>query len=153
MRFGNVYGERQDPAQGAVIARFCDQAIRGVPFEVFGTGDATRDYVYDADAVAATLSGARRERLNYPVYNVGGGQEISVRQLARAIAIVVGEDPDNVDVKISSARPGEVMRSFLDISRAKADKIIQVLTPLEVGIGATLQWRRASERPRRNDDD
>ncbi|MDQ2815220.1 MAG: NAD-dependent epimerase/dehydratase family protein [Actinomycetota bacterium] len=63
LRFGNVYGERQDPAQGAVIARFCDQAIRGVPFEVFGTGDATRDYVYVADVVAATLSVSSSTRM------------------------------------------------------------------------------------------
>ncbi len=94
--------------QGAVIARFCDQAIRGAPFEVFGTGDATRDYVYVADAVAAILSVARREKLNYSVYNIGGGQEISVHQLARAIAIAVGEEPDDVDIRISPARPGEV---------------------------------------------
>lgn len=142
LRFGNVYGARQDPARGAVVARFCEQAIRGSQFEIFGTGKATRDYLYVADAVAASFQAAQRKRLRYCVYNVSSGRETSVRELAGMIAVLAGHATGNLDVRVVEARPGEVSRSCLDISRARDDGIIGTLTPLDTGLNATLAWMR-----------
>jgi UDP-glucose 4-epimerase len=142
LRFGNVYGARQDPARGAVVARFCEQAIRGAEFEIFGTGKATRDYLYVGDAVGASFQAAQRERLRYCVYNVSSGRETSVRELASMITGLAGHATSKVSVRVLEARPGEVSRSCLDISRARRDGIIGTLTPLDAGITATLAWMR-----------
>jgi UDP-glucose 4-epimerase len=147
LRFGNVYGARQDPAHGAVVARFCDQAVRGAEFEIFGSGDATRDYVYVTDAVAASLTAGRREQLNYCVYNVSSGQETSVRQLAHVVASAAGRASENMSIKICPARPGEVLRSCLDISRARNEGIMSHPTSFDTGIDATLAWRRTTVVP------
>jgi UDP-glucose 4-epimerase len=144
LRFGNVYGPRQDPARGAVIARFCEQAVRGAEFEIFGTGKATRDYLYVGDAVAASFQAAQRDRLRYCVYNVSSGEETSVRELASVVAGLAGHADDNLNVVLLETRPGEVSRSCLDISRARDDGIVGALTPLDVGITATLAWMRTS---------
>jgi UDP-glucose 4-epimerase len=144
LRFGNVYGPRQDPARGAVVARFCEQAIRGTEFEIFGTGKATRDYLYVGDAVAASFQAGQRERLRYCAYNVSSGQETSVRELAGTIAGLTGHPNGNLNVKVLEARPGEVSRSCLDVSRARDDGIIGTLTPLDTGVNATLAWMRTS---------
>jgi len=144
LRFGNVYGTRQDPARGAVVARFCEQAIRGAEFEIFGTGEATRDYLYVADAVAATFEAAQREHPRYCVYNIGSGQETSVRQLASIIAKLTGRAAESLNLRILQARPGEVLRSCLDISRARDDGVVGTVTPLDIGIKATLDWLRMS---------
>lgn len=146
LRFGNVYGPRQDPAQGAVVARFCDQAVRGTEFEIFGTGDATRDYVYVADVVAASLEAGRREQLRHCVYNIGSGQEISVRELAHAVAIIAGHVSENPNIGMRPARSGEVLRSSLDISRARNEGILCIPTSLYCGIGATLAWSRTTQQ-------
>jgi len=145
LRFGNVYGPRQDPARGAVVARFCEQAVRGAEFEIFGTGKATRDYLYVGDAVAASFQAAQRERLRYCVYNVSSGREISVHELASLITGLAGPAAGHLNVKVLDARPGEVSRSCLDISRARDDGIIGTLTALDAGITATLAWMRTSQ--------
>ena len=107
LRFGNVYGARQDPAHGAVVARFCDQAVRGPEFEIFGTGDATRDYVYVAEAVAASLTAGQRGQLNYCIYNVSSGQETSVRQLAHLVAVAAGRASGNMNIKCFQLAPAK----------------------------------------------
>jgi UDP-glucose 4-epimerase len=144
LRFGNVYGPRQDPARGAVVARFCEQAIRGSEFEIYGTGEATRDYLYVGDAAVASFQAAQRERLRYCVYNVSSGRETSVRELASMITGLAGHAAGNLNVRLLEARPGEVSRSCLDISRGRDDGIIGTLTPLDAGLTATLTWMRTS---------
>ena len=64
LRYGNVYGPRQDPTGDAgVIARFCDRAINGEQPLVFGDGRQTRDYVYVADIVSANVAAASVDAL------------------------------------------------------------------------------------------
>jgi len=108
LRFGNVYGPRQDPhGDAGVIAIFAGAAAEGRPVTVFGDGSQTRDYVYVADVVsgflAAADSGATGE------INIGTGVETSVRELAEAFG---------VEMRFVPARTGEVARSCLDVSRA-----------------------------------
>jgi UDP-glucose 4-epimerase len=142
LRFGNVYGARQDPARGAVVARFCEQVIRNSALEIFGPGDATRDYLYVADAVAVTLEVGRRARLKHSVYNVSSGRETSVRQLARAVAVAAGRSAENVEIRMLPARPGEVSRNCLNTSRAREEGLMCLPTTLDSGIRATLDWMR-----------
>ena len=61
LRYGNVYGPRQDPlGEAGVIAIFCGKLADGGPPTVYGDGTQTRDYVYVGDVVAANLAARRR---------------------------------------------------------------------------------------------
>src|SRR4029453_7977313 len=76
LRFGNVYGPRQNPqGEAGVWAIFFTRLPKGKRPPIFGDGSLTRDYVFVRDTVAATLAAQARDG---GVYNVGTGQEISV---------------------------------------------------------------------------
>jgi UDP-glucose 4-epimerase len=94
LRYGNVYGPRQDPRGDAgVIAIFCDKVLAGERPTVFGDGTQTRDYVFVGDITAANIAAAQAPQLRHGVYNVGSGQEITVLELAASIAEAAGVDP------------------------------------------------------------
>lgn len=147
LRYGNVYGPRQDPAGDAgVIAIFCDRVLRGEPPTVFGDGGQTRDYVAVGDIVAANLAAAAVVDPPHEVYNVGTGREVSVLDLVAAVADAAGTDPAGFAPRMRPARPGEVRRSCLDVTRARADLGLPEPTSLARGLARTLDWVRSVDR-------
>lgn len=141
LRYGNVYGPRQDPSGDAgVIARFCDRALAKERPVVFGDGTQTRDYVFVGDVVAANLATAAAPSLPHPVYNVGSGVEVSVLELVAAVAAAAGIPAADFAPELRPARAGEVLRSCLDVARARADLDLPAPTPLTSGLAATLDW-------------
>ena len=84
LRFGNVYGPRQDPlGEAGVIAIFCGKLETGGQPTVFGDGRQTRDYIYVDDVVRACMLAAG-SNVNGS-YNVGRGEEVSVLDLVEAL--------------------------------------------------------------------
>ena len=143
LRYGNVYGPRQDPRGDAgVIAIFCDRVLAGRRPTVYGDGRQTRDYVFVADITAANLATARASELTHDVYNVGTGTEISVLELAGSVAVAAGADPAEFAPQFAPARPGELDRSCLDITRARHDLGLSPPIPLADGLSRTLDWVR-----------
>ncbi len=119
LRYGNVYGPRQDVhGEAGVVAIFCGHLIDGTAPTVFGDGGQTRDWVDVADVVAANLSAADSE-ITGPV-NIGHGQETPVIALLDALREVAPDRP-LADPIFAPDRPGEVRRSCLDITRARAE--------------------------------
>jgi UDP-glucose 4-epimerase len=119
LRYGNVYGPRQDVhGEAGVVAIFCGHLIDGTAPTVFGDGGQTRDWVDVADVVAANLLAADAT-LTGPV-NIGHGQETSVRDLIQALDDVSPGRP-LADPTFEPERPGEVRRSCLDVTRARAE--------------------------------
>src|SRR5215217_9489381 len=75
LRYGNVYGPRQDPlGEAGVIAIFCGRLMSDERPTIFGDGRQTRDYVFVADIVAANLAAASHPEA-HGVYNIGTGRE------------------------------------------------------------------------------
>lgn len=143
LRYGNVYGPRQDPRGDAgVIAIFCDRVLAGRSPIVYGDGRQTRDYVFVADITAANLAAAGATEPAHDVYNVGAGTEITVLELARAVATAAGVDPTTFAPTFAPGRPGELDRSCLDVTRARRDLGLPPPTPLSDGLRHTLQWVR-----------
>ena len=144
LRYGNVYGPRQDPrCDAGVIAIFCDRVLAGRRPTVYGDGRQTRDYVFVADIVAANLATARAVVPAHREYNVGTGTEVTVLELARAVAAAAGVDPVDFEPDFVPARPGELLRSCLDITRARSDLGLPPPTPLPEGLARTLDWVRS----------
>jgi UDP-glucose 4-epimerase len=116
LRYGNVYGPRQDPlGEAGVIAIFCGCLATGERPKIFGDGSQTRDYVYVGDVVAANLAAAASD-VTGPI-NIGTQRETSVLDLVdllRELSGVTDFAPD-----LAPARLGELARSCLDVSRAR----------------------------------
>lgn len=144
LRYGNVYGPRQDPRGDAgVIAIFCDRVLRGVSPTIYGDGSQTRDFVFVADIVEANLGAADATTLRHREYNVGTGTEVSVLELVAAVAAAAGGDSGWLAAEFRPARAGELLRSCLDVRRAHAELQLPAPTPIAEGLGLTLDWMRS----------
>lgn len=150
LRYGNVYGPRQDPTGDAgVIARFCERALVRDRPTVFGDGLQTRDYVFVRDIVDANIAAAS-VTTHHDKINVGTGSEVSVLQLIEAVAEAAGLHPTDFEPEFLPERAGEVRRSCLDVSLARSELGLVESTPLSAGLRPTLEWvARASADRRR----
>jgi UDP-glucose 4-epimerase len=140
LRYGNVYGPRQDPhGEAGVVAIFLGRLARGERPEVFGDGTQTRDYVYVADVVDATLAASTRAA---GVFNVGTGAETSVLELLDACTRAAGVDAEPV---FAPPRAGELQRSVLDPTLAERELGFRARTALGEGLSATWEFVRRAE--------
>jgi UDP-glucose 4-epimerase len=138
LRYGNVYGPRQDPAtEAGVIAIFTEALLRGRRPVIFGDGTQVRDFVYAGDVARANLLALGRD-LPEPVH-IGTGTGISVNELAAVLAEAVGVHTDPV---YGPPVPGEVHRIVLDVHRAERLLGWRARVPLEEGLRRTVEWFR-----------
>src|SRR4051794_30985933 len=141
LRYGNVYGERQDPlGEAGVIAIFCGKLLNGERPTVYGTGEQTRDYVYVGDVVAANLAAAESDAGGG--FNIGTGRETSVLELVELFKGLGGGDAFTPE--LAPARLGELERSRIDVSRAREELGWSAQVGLEDGMRRTLDWTRAA---------
>jgi UDP-glucose 4-epimerase len=138
LRYGNVYGPRQDVhGEAGVVAIFCGCLLDGRTPRVFGDGRQTRDWVDVADVVAANLLAADSELIG-PV-NIGHGEETSVLDLVGVLAEVGAEQGlELATPEFLPGRPGEVARSCLDVSRARGELGWVPRVGLREGLGRIL---------------
>jgi UDP-glucose 4-epimerase len=153
LRFGNIYGPRQDPhGEAGVVAIFCGRLAEGTtPPTVFGDGAQTRDYVFVADAVAALIAAAeqcaaRPVELEGP-FNIGTGIETSVLSLLGALGEATGRP---VAPTHAPARLGEVQRVSIDPSRAERELGWRATRSLVEGLAET--WAAFSPSPSNGDE-
>jgi UDP-glucose 4-epimerase len=144
LRYGNVYGPRQDPhGEAGVIAIFCGKLIAGGRPKIFGDGRQTRDYAYVGDIVAANLAAAAHPEA-HGAYNVGTGVEASVLEVVAALREAAGIGEGEFEPEFAAARAGELQRSSLDVTRARAELGFSAETDLVSGLRPTLEWARAA---------
>ncbi len=144
LRYGNVYGPRQDPqGEAGVIAIFCGKLLAGERPKIFGDGRQTRDYTYVGDIVAANLAAAAHPEA-HGAYNVGTGTESSVLEVLAAVRAAAGVDEGAFQPEFAPARAGELQRSSLDVTRARAELGFTADTDVVAGMKPTLEWARAS---------
>lgn len=141
LRYGNVYGPRQDPlGEAGVVAIFAQRLLRGEPLAIYGDGEQTRDYIHVADVVRANLLAARMalspaRGLDARAYNVATGVETSVN----ALADVLEEAADLRTGRVfEAARPGELRRSALATARIRKRGWAPALH-LREGLAATFE--------------
>ena len=141
LRFGNVYGPRQNPhGEAGVVAIFAQRMLRGEPVRINGDGLQTRDYVYVGDVVRAFVAGLASDGSG--IYNVGTGVETNVVELFRHIREATGAD---VPETHGDAMPGEQMRSVLDVSLAREALGWEPQVKVADGLARTVDWFKARE--------
>ena len=146
LRYSNVYGPRQDPhGEAGVVAIFCDRILRGEALTVFGDGGQTRDYIFAGDVAranfaAATISLPTAAQLDVRAYNIGTGVQTTVLALAETLQRVAGRE---VPVRHAQARPGEQLRSAVNIGKASRDLAWVPQVSLEQGLSETYEFFKA----------
>ena len=144
LRYGNVYGPRQDPAgEAGVIAIFAGRLLDGRAPVIFGDGLATRDYTFVGDIVAANLAAAANAGA-MGSYNIGTGVESSVLDVVAALREAGGVASDAFAPVHEPGRLGELQRSSLDVSAAREVLGFTAGTTLMQGVAATLEHLRAA---------
>jgi UDP-glucose 4-epimerase len=139
MRPGNVYGPgvRLNVGQG-VIGALAQRALRGEPLEVWGSGNARRDYLYIDDFVSAFLALLRYEGA-HSIFNVSSGSDCSVTEIIAMLASILKVNPIVVH---TDARGFDVPVNVLDSSLLTNETGWKPATDLETGITKLVDWLR-----------
>jgi UDP-glucose 4-epimerase len=140
LRFGNVYGVGSRHKE-SVIAHFFSRALAGLPLEICGDGNQTRDFIFVDDLIEAIFLAAITQNLGGEVIQIGTGTEHTVNDVARLIQLIVSRGlGNNVVLSTIDIRPGEIRRSAFDISKARRLLGFAPKTSLEDGLTTVLEY-------------
>jgi UDP-glucose 4-epimerase len=149
MRYANVFGPRQDPkSEAGVVSIFVSRLLAREPLIVFGDGRQTRDYVFvkdvaRANVLASTLSAPAGGEFDGPAFNVATSKERSVLELAKSVGDVMGSKPE---LQFAPPRAGELSRSALDVSKARATLGWTPEYRFEDGLRELVDWFKKEAR-------
>lgn len=138
LRFFTVYGPRQRP--DLAIHKFARLIERGEPIPVFGDGSMMRDHTYVDDIVSGVAAAAERCK-GYRIYNLGNSNPVSLRDLISAIEAAMGK---KAQIKRLPLQPGDVERTFADVSLARAELGYEPRTDLKTGLATFVKWMRSA---------
>ena len=139
----NTYGPRShhEGDSGEVIPKFMLRCLAGKPMVIFGDGTQTRDFTYVTDSARGIVLAGTTPAAIGRTLNLGSGFELTINDLARAIAEVTNR-PD-AEIVHDQARPGDVLRLHADISQARSLLRYQPQVGLKEGLRLVLDWYRS----------
>ncbi|MFB0565464.1 MAG: NAD-dependent epimerase/dehydratase family protein [Candidatus Aminicenantaceae bacterium] len=141
LRYGNVYGPRQDPyGEAGVVAIFSRKMLNSEEVNIFGDGEQVRDYVYVGDVVKANI--LCLENGNNQIFNIGTGKSTSVNQLFSEMKELTHYSKQAV---YKPPRAGELIRSSLDVGKAEKKLGWKAEVNLREGLKKTIDF--LEERP------
>jgi UDP-glucuronate 4-epimerase len=136
LRFFTVYGPRQ--RSDMAIAKFTRAIADERPITLFGDGSSRRDYTFIDDIVSGTVAAIERvQPAAYEIFNLGGTQTISLKELVGTIERVVGK---RATIEWQPDQPGDVPITYANIDRARHALDYQPTTPVGAGIDRYWQW-------------
>lgn len=134
LRFFTVYGPRQRPDMA--ISKFTKAITRGEPITIYGDGTQTRDFTYVSDIVDANILAATKGDPGR-VYNVGGGNRISVLDLVTLLGKICNISPT---LNFFPIQKGDVPDTLADTSRIREDLGWNPKTAIKDGLEAYVHW-------------
>jgi UDP-glucose 4-epimerase len=136
----NTYGPRShhEGDSGEVIPKFLLRCLAGKPLIVFGDGTQTRDFTYVSDSARGIILAGNSDKVVGRTLNLGSGAEVTVNDLAATVARAAGR-PD-AEVVHEAPRPGDVLRLYAEMSRARALLGYEITVTLEEGLRRLLDW-------------
>lgn len=138
LRFFTVYGPRQRP--DLAIHKFTRLISRGEPIPFFGDGTFSRDYTYVTDTLQGVLGALNRtESMNpgHEIYNLGESATTTLSELVRLIEAAVGKP---AVLQRLPEQPGDVRRTFADVTRAREALGYAPRISIEEGIPMFVDW-------------
>jgi nucleoside-diphosphate-sugar epimerase len=139
LRYFNVFGPRQDPFSeySAVIPLFVTKILSGERPTIFGDGEQSRDFIYVEDVVRANLAAAGSTAAAGEAFNVACGTGTTVNGLLAAVNAVLGT---RVEARYAAPRPGDILHSTADISKARRLTGFAPGRSFMDGLRATVDW-------------
>lgn len=138
LRFFTVFGPRQRP--DLAISLFLSRISAGEPIERFGDGSSSRDYTYIDDIVAGIIAAYERIGMHgFRVWNLGGDHPTTLNELIETIGEVVGTNPV---IHHADKQPGDVERTWADLTRARAELGYAPKVSVSAGIARQWAWMR-----------
>lgn len=140
LRFFTVYGPRQRP--DLAIHKFSRLMLADEPIPLYGDGSTQRDYTYVADilqGIEAAIRFTGEHERAYEVVNLGESRTVALRELVDLLARALEVEPR---IEWRPTQPGDVDRTFADVSRARALLGYHPTTPIEEGIPRFVEWLR-----------
>lgn len=140
LRYGNVYGPRQDPTgEAGVIAIFARAILLGEPVRIDWDGEQQKDYVYVGDVARANLLAL--DRGSGEAYCIATGRGTSVNALYRGLVEIIGHE---VEIIRAPKRPGDIYLTYFDCRKAEEQLGWKAQVPLEEGLRRTVDFFRKS---------
>ena len=144
LRFFTVFGPRQRP--DLAINKFTRLMLNNEPIPMFGDGTTSRDYTYIDDIVDGIIRSCNYVENNNDVYeilNLGNSSPVSLKEMINTIADVLGKTPNIQELPM---QPGDVERTFADISKAKKLIGYNPKTSFKNGIENFVKWYIINEK-------
>ena len=137
LRYFTVYGPRQRPDMA--ISKLINCSLSGQPFTMHGDGSQLRDFTFISDVVDANRSAAKAasDGAAGRVHNIGGGQEVSLRELILQLDSMMDKSVKVVEVP---PQPGDPFRTSADCSTAAELLNWRPLVEMKFGLESTLEW-------------
>ena len=136
----NTFGPRShhEGDSGEVIPKMMLRALAGEPLIIFGDGEQTRDFTYVSDTARGIIEAGLSDQAIGETFNIGSGKEITINQLAKKILKVL--DKPDIEVIHDKPRPGDTLRLYADISKAKKLCGFEPQISLESALGSLSDW-------------
>lgn len=140
LRFFTVYGPRQRP--DLAIHKFASLIEQGKPIPVYGDGTMMRDFTYIDDVIDGVVS-AIEKCAGFNIYNLGESRPITVNELVGKIEEALGR---NAVKEFLPAQPGDVERTYADVTKAVEQLGYKPQTTIEAGLARFVEWLRQNAR-------
>ncbi|HSW57624.1 MAG TPA: SDR family oxidoreductase [Dehalococcoidales bacterium] len=142
LRYFNIFGPYQDPASeyAAVIPKFIQCMLKGEQPTIYGDGEQTRDFLYVENVVNANLLACHANRAGKgEVINIASGARSSLNILVQLLNEIM---ETNITPRYADPRPGDVLHSQADITKAKSLLDYEVTVDFREGLRHTVEWYR-----------
>ncbi|MFT6864591.1 MAG: UDP-glucuronate 4-epimerase [Akkermansiaceae bacterium] len=141
LRFFTVYGPRQRP--DLAISKFTARILAGETIQQYGDGTTARDYTYVEDIVEGILAAADYHDADFEIFNLGGSATTTLAELIKMIEEACGL---SAKIEVVGDQPGDVPRTFADVSKAHNLLGYSPKTPIADGIKKYVEWFKKSGR-------
>jgi UDP-glucuronate 4-epimerase len=135
LRFFTVYGPRQRP--DLAIRKFTELIHSGLPIEMYGDGSTERDYTYIDDIVQGVVAAFHYDGKPFDIFNLGESQTTTLNDLISEIGRALGREPL---IRRLPDQPGDVPRTFADITKARKLLGYSPTTKIAEGIPKFVDW-------------
>jgi UDP-glucuronate 4-epimerase len=135
LRFFTVYGPGQRP--DLAIHKFTKSILKSEPISMYGDGSTSRDYTYIEDTLQGIIAATKYNETTFEIINLGNNYSVSLKQLISSIENVVGK---KATIEQLPEQPGDVPRTFADISKAKRLLGYEPKTGISEGLEIFYNW-------------
>src|SRR6476620_7582369 len=135
LRFFTVYGPGQRP--DLAIHKFTKAILGNKPIGMYGDGTTSRDYTYVDDTIQGIIGAMKYDTTNFEVINLGNNYSVSLKELITSIEKVIGK---KAIIEQLPEQPGDVPKTFADISKAKELLGYEPATKLNEGLEKFYKW-------------